>query len=88
MMFVPVGSKSRVSSVDVSLQRLECHLLCEPIHLICRVRSRPIHGLFERVHGLGGQLNVAMAGFTVFQLLDIVRLQSETVRDQKAAEDR
>src|SRR5712671_2126744 len=79
MMLIHVGSKGRVSSLYVSLNRFERHLLCEPIHLICRVRCRPIHGLLERIHRLGGQLDVAFARLTVFQLLNVVRLQSETV---------
>ncbi len=63
----------------VSLNCFERHLLCEPIHLICRVRRRPIHGLLERIHRLSGQLDVTFARLTVLQLLDVARLQSETV---------
>ena len=63
----------------VSLDRFECHFLRKLVCLICRVRRGPIHGLLERFHRLGGQLDVAFARLTVFQLLDVVRLQSETV---------
>src|SRR6266436_5695963 len=79
MMLIHVGSKGRVSSLYVSLNCFERHLLCEPIHLICRVRCRPIHGLLERIHRLSGQLDVTFARLTVLQLLDVARLQSETV---------
>src|SRR6266852_3790051 len=79
MMLIHVGSKGRVSSLYVSLNCFERHLLCEPIHLICRVRRRPIHGLLERIHRHSGQLDVTFARLTVLQLLDVARLQSETV---------
>src|SRR4029077_3566598 len=83
MAFVPVYAKCCVSSLDIPLQCLQSHLLSEPIHLICRVRKRPIHGLFERVHCLGWQLNVTLSGLAVFQLFDVFRLQSETFQVRK-----
>src|ERR1700676_412099 len=79
MMLIQVGSKGRVPSLSIALNCFEGHLLCKPVHLICRVRRRPIHGLLKRIHRLGGQLDVAVARLTLFQLLDVVRLQSETV---------
>src|SRR5689334_14779586 len=33
----------------------------------------------ERVHGLGGQLNLALARFAILELLDVLCLQSESV---------
>ncbi len=78
-MFVPVRSKSGVSSLLVSQESFQHHFLRQPIDLSCDIGCGPVHRLMKRLHCLGGQLNLALAWLAIFQPPDVVGLQREAI---------
>src|SRR6516225_1342215 len=83
MIFVHIGSKGGVSSLFVSHEGFERHSLCGTICLVRCVRRRPIHRLLELFHGFCRQLDLAVAGLAILQLLHVFPFESEAIEIRK-----
>src|SRR5215831_13800123 len=79
MIFVPVSSKGGVSSLFVSHESFERHSLCRTICLVRCARCGPIHRLLEPFHGFCRQLDLAVAGLAILQLLYVFLFESEAI---------
>src|SRR5262249_52482504 len=83
MAFVSVSSKGGISLLLISHEGLEGHALRHAIHLVRRVRYGPVHFLLESFHGFFGQLDFAMAGLAILQLLYVFVFKSEATEIRK-----
>src|ERR1051325_2987875 len=83
MTLVAVDAESRVSAFLILQDFLKRHLLRQTIDLPRYIRRGPVHGALEFTHGVRWQLNFAVSGLAILQLLNIVRVDGEPVQIRK-----